>query len=266
MTPTIYPHINVLLDRLLSRIQAVLDGKLVGLYLDGSLVLGDFDQDASDIDLTAVLTADIDDQEFEALKRMHDDFVSDHPKWHDRIEVCYISRHALNTVKSQQHPIVNISPGEPFHRLTSRREWLLSWYLIRERGITLLGPPPRTIIEPISHDEFIQSVRDHVRSWLEWVAPMRTRGAQAYAILTLCRALYACTCGEQTSKRQAALWAAAALPEWSALILSALAWRQAAAVDEADDRASYQDTVRCVNAVVQRVVSDAEGQPRQQRA
>lgn len=255
MTPTIYPSINLLIERLQARIQGVLAGKLTGLYLFGSLVMGDFDQDISDIDLTAVLTADLDDREFKALKQMHDDFARDHPAWDDRIEVCYISHDALNTIKTRQHPIANISPGEPFHRLTSRREWLLEWYLIRERGLTLLGPPPQTIIEPISHDEFIEAVRDHARAWPDWVGEMRTLEGQAYAILTMCRALYACTNGEQVSKKQAGLWAANELPEWSALIRDALAWRQSAKERRIPDQAAREETARFVNAMVRRILT-----------
>ena len=67
MQATLYHDINILLDILLSRMQAILGEKLVGLYLDGSLVIGDFDPYISDIDLVAALSADIDDREFEEL-------------------------------------------------------------------------------------------------------------------------------------------------------------------------------------------------------
>ncbi|HLQ30214.1 MAG TPA: hypothetical protein VK140_13360, partial [Ktedonobacteraceae bacterium] len=47
LTP--YADINKLLNLLLSRIQAILGEKLIGLYLFGSLVAGDFDYESSDI-------------------------------------------------------------------------------------------------------------------------------------------------------------------------------------------------------------------------
>ncbi|MCC6166507.1 MAG: DUF4111 domain-containing protein, partial [Caldilineaceae bacterium] len=58
---------------------------------------------------------------------------------------------------------------------------------------------------------------------------------QAYAILTLCRALYTCRHGAQVSKRQAALWAIETYPQWASLITQALAWR--IALDDAVDPA-----------------------------
>jgi hypothetical protein len=49
--PTPYTDMNALIEQLLSRIQEVLGEKLVGLYLYGSLVTGDFDHGSSDIDI-----------------------------------------------------------------------------------------------------------------------------------------------------------------------------------------------------------------------
>ena len=69
--PTPYAGINQLLELLLSGIQKKLGAKLVGLYLNGSLVIGDFDPYISDIDLVAALSSDIDDGEFGELQKMH---------------------------------------------------------------------------------------------------------------------------------------------------------------------------------------------------
>lgn len=246
MQATSYHDINILLDVLLSRMQAILGEKLVGLYLDGSLVIGDFDPYISDIDLVAALSADLNDREFEELQKMHTGFANEHKEWDDRIEVCYISLAALNTVRSRTSNIVNISPGEPIHRRESIKEWLMSWYLVREKSVTLFGPSAKTIIEPISKEEFMQSVKDHAKSWGEWIHEMHTRKAQAYAILTMCRAFYACENGEQVSKKQAAIWAGKELPEWSQLIQNALAWREAWRDEGVDHDVTYPETVQFV--------------------
>ena len=226
MQVTPYASINELLEILLSSIQHILGTKLVGLYLNGSLVIGDFDPDSSDIDLVAALSSDIDEREFEELQKMHTAFAAQHKEWDDRIEVCYISVAALNAVRSRTGKIANISPGEPFHMRESSMEWLSDWYLVREKGIALFGPSPKTIIEPISKDEFIQTIKGHAKAWGEWIHDMHGRRSQAYAILTMCRALYTCKYGEQVSKKQAALWAQRELPDWSQLIQNALTWRE----------------------------------------
>jgi predicted nucleotidyltransferase len=250
MLPTPYPHINAMLDSLLSEMQHILGDKLVGLYLYGSLVMGDFDNESSDIDLLAATTTDIDDQDFDALHKMHDDFAEKHKNWEGRIEVKYLSVAALRTFKSQTSKIASISPGEPFHVIEAGKHYAANWYVVQEKGITLFGPSPRTIIDPISQEEFIQTVRDHVEQWREWVQISKDRPSQAYAILTMCRALYTCTHGEQVSKKRAALWTQQYLPQWASLIADALKWRAAWREEPADAEATFPETVRFVHFVI----------------
>ena len=240
-------EVNSLLNLIITRLQSILGDKLVGLYLGGSLVLGDFDPRVSDIDLVAVISSEIDDQEFKSLKNMHAELAQEHKQWRDRIEVCYITTAALKKIKTSTDTIVNISPGEPFHRLQLKPTWVINWYLIRERGMTLFGPSPKTIIQPISKQEFIQSIRDNAQSWNLWVRRMRTRSAQAYSILTLCRALYAYNKGTQTSKEKAAYWVGKQLPQWAKIIQNALAWRQSN--DRRISKTAYSQTEQFVNYV-----------------
>ncbi len=85
--PTPYTDINELLAQLLARIQAILGEKLAGLSLFGSLVLGDFDYDISDIDLVVATSTFIDEQEFEHLRAMHNELVAQYRNWENRIEI-----------------------------------------------------------------------------------------------------------------------------------------------------------------------------------
>jgi len=256
MHPTSYPDINQLLDNLLSQIHLILNKKLVGLYLYGSLVNGDFDYDISDIDLLAVTSSDIDDTEFDRLQQMHDDIADRNKQWDNRIEVAYLSTAALKTYKSRPSQIAIISPGEPFHIKEAGKDWSINWYVVREKGVTLFGPPPQTIIDPITHEEFIQAVIDQTKDWSEWIDHIQTRPYQAYAILTMCRALYAYMNGEQVSKKQAALWAQKELPDWSSLISNALAWREAYREEEVDHKATLPDTIKFVRFVIDKVAGE----------
>ena len=58
MSPTVNSAVNALIGELQSSIHAIIGDDLIGLYLDGSLALGDFDAD-SDIDFVAVVTDEI---------------------------------------------------------------------------------------------------------------------------------------------------------------------------------------------------------------
>jgi predicted nucleotidyltransferase len=251
MSLTQYPDIDALLGELRDQHQALLGAKLAGLYLFGSLVWGDFDHRSSDIDLLAALAADLDDRELAALGRMHAGFSAAHPHWRNRVEVAYVTQAALRTFRDQISTIAVISPGEPLHPKAAGRDWLMNWYMVREHGRALAGPPPDALIEPISTAEFVQSIREYAQAWAGRIDGARDQPSQAYAILTLCRALYTVRHGQQASKLQAARWAAQELPQWAGLIERALEWRAAWRDQIVDAAAVFPETRRFVLFVVE---------------
>lgn len=255
MPITPYPHIDELLSSLRYQIQRILGKKLVGLYLYGSLVTGDFERESSDIDLLAVTASDIDQEEFDQLQKMHTDFVNHNPKWDNRVEIGYLPVAALKTYKSQVSKIAIISPGEPFHFKEAGKDWLINWWVVREKGVPLFGPSPTAFIEPISKEEFLRAVQEQAQDWRDWVNHMHRRKSQAYAILTMCRALYAYQNGGQASKKQAARWAQEYLPQWAPLIQKALLWRDEKQEDEVDHEATFPETVRFVHFVIDQMAS-----------
>jgi hypothetical protein len=64
----------------------------------------------------------------------------------------------------------------------------------------------------------------------EW---LRSRDYQAFAVLTMCRALYTLSQGAVVSKPEAAAWACQTLdPKWRPVIERALIWRHQHAKDD----------------------------------
>lgn len=236
------PEIEPLLQTLLARQQTILHARLVGLYLYGSAVTGDFTPGISDVDLLAVLAAPLRDAEFDALQAMHLALIDRYPGWQERLEVLYYPTQALRTFRQTSSPLAVISPGEPFNVKPAGTDWLMNWYFVREWGSTLYGPHPATLIDPIDHAEFLDAVAEHAQHWPAWIEPMRDDCKyQAYGVLTMCRSVYTLHHGEQVSKQRAAHWAAHQWPAWAALILRALAWRSAPQVD-ADPHTSFVQT------------------------
>lgn len=207
-------------------IVTVTGSSLVGLYLFGSLATGDFDATVSDIDLLAVLADTPGEQLVARLRRMHADLAKANPAWDDRIEVVYISAQGLATCRTGTSTIAVISSGEPFQVVQAGPDWILNWYPARQDGIRLLGPPIGSLIPPIPSAEFIGELRRYLVGFTNRIPNDVSLGAQAFAILTMCRGLYAIRFGERRSKRVAAAWAQQEFPGWSDLIRRALGWRQ----------------------------------------
>jgi Aminoglycoside adenylyltransferase, C-terminal domain len=160
------------------------------------------------------------------LHRMQADLARANPAWDDRIEVIYISTDGLATCRTHSTTIAVISPGEPFHVVEAGRDWILNWYPARQNGVRLVGPPIDALIPPIPTGEYLDEVRRSLVGFSNRIPDDAPPGSQAYAILTMCRGLYALRFGERLSKGQAASWARQEFPRWADLIGRALGWRQ----------------------------------------
>lgn len=231
--PTPYPDVNAVANYFRSRVQAILGAQFVGMYLYGSLALGDFDPQHSDIDFIVVTAGDIDEASFAALRKLHDEFAAGVSPWSRRVEAAYIPQGALNhrTPTTARYP--QLETERPLSREPLEIGWVFQRHSLREYGVVVAGPVPHTMIDPIDPGDMRQAVRaitdmwlndlQHNPSWLDWV---RERSAQAFVVLTLCRCLYALDRQTVASKPAAARWAQVALPErWLGLIERAQAGR-----------------------------------------
>jgi aminoglycoside adenylyltransferase-like protein len=216
---------SAILDRIREGIDHQFGDTLAGLYLYGSLVSGDFVTGISDLDLLAVTTRDLHDDDVAPLEALHAAIVAERPEWADRIEIAYLSAQGLKTFKTARSPLIIISPGEPLHLIDAGSDWLMNWYLIRTSGVALYGPPVSEVIPLITQQEYLQAVRAHLSSADDWIARATSRKPGSYAVLTAARGYYTLTHGEHASKAKTAVWMKEQFPEWAGLIDRALAWR-----------------------------------------
>ena len=87
------------LKQLTSALESHFESDLLGLYLFGSLAAGAFYPGKSDLDLMAIIAAEVEEgQQLEALRSLHDGFVSERPTWVERVEVTYVDRAVLGTL------------------------------------------------------------------------------------------------------------------------------------------------------------------------
>ena len=221
----VFPTVSRIVDRLVDGIKRILEDQLVGVYLYGSLVCGDFEPGISDIDLVVVMRRELSDLSFAALHDLHQQIVADYPAWDNRLELAYISRTALRSFRSRSSTIGIISPGEPFHRIQAGEDWLISWYALRQEGVALQGPAIDSLIDSISLADYLVAIREHVEHFRASAQKDQVKPALAYIVLTVARGSCTLHEGEQISKLKAAAWAKQRYPQWSALIESAIAWR-----------------------------------------
>lgn len=235
-------------DALLEGIQQRLGANLVGVYLRGSLAQGDFRPHSSDIDVLAVTEQPVNEAEFAALSALHAQLATLPNPYANEIEIAYIDRAAVKRFRvGSFHP--TLGRGETLAWSEHHSNWILERWTVREHGITLLGPPPKTLIDPVSPGELRQAVCARLEDWADWAQQpgglerVSMASHNAYQVETMCRALHTLACGELSSKPQAVAWALNTIPEpWRSTVERSQKWR----TDDTCDPASVPEVRRFI--------------------
>lgn len=226
--PTKYPEINKLLDLLLKNEIQVLGNQLAGMYLYGSLSSGEFDLETSDIDFLVVTSSTLPDKTIAELEAMHHRMWESGSDWAKKLEGSYVPKREIKRQNQRSGACPTVNEGR-FYLDNLGSDWIIQRHIVREQGVILAGPDPKTLIDPVSAAELRQAVKGVLNEWwfpmLEDPTWLREHGSEyhAYTILTMCRALYTLENGSIVSKSGAARWVQGKLGEdWSKIIDQAL--------------------------------------------
>lgn len=226
---TPFEDVNEILGVLLQEIRGVLTDQLVGMYLHGSLAIGDFNPDTSDIDFLVVTGNKISEQCMASLMAMHSRIASIDSTWSSELEGSYIPRDAVRRYNPADCHHPRLERGETLRIESHDSDWVIQRHIIYHHGVVIAGPPPKDLIDPVLPDDVRQAVLDLLWWWelqLADTSLIQVSGYRTYAILTMCRILYTLEHGTIVTKPTAAHWAEDTLGErWSDLIGKALRWR-----------------------------------------
>lgn len=257
--PTPYSEINAVLQRLLTGVRHVLANRFVGLYLYGSLASGDFNLETSDIDFLVVTTEALPAETIAALGAMHQQLNASGLKWATKLEGSYVPQAWLRRHDPAASPCPQTNEGN-FYLAQQGSDWIIQRHILREQGVVVVGPPLHALIDPVAPEELRGAVRGFLREWWGPMLenPMRLQSSeyQAYAVLTMCRALQTLEQGAILSKPAAAHWAQQKFGEpWATVISEALAWRNG-------DAFAHFDTVA---ALIRYTVEQSRVSPQMQK-
>lgn len=225
MLLTQYKDINLLLENLSTDLLDCFSKKLTGIYLYGSLVLGDFNYKTSDIDVFVILDTDINQDSFKKLNLIHQKLVEKYSFWFSRAEIVYACLNSLKNFKTERNDIAVISPRKPFSIKNAGYDWLINYYLLQNYSMVISGPHPQVIIPKISKNEFASCISQEAIEWAKPSSIEKINGSidhQYNTVLALCR-VYCFICnGENVSKQKAAYFVASKMKKWDTLINNAL--------------------------------------------
>lgn len=258
MIPTPYQELNEVLEELVSRLEDNLGQNFIGAYLQGSFAVGDFDE-YSDVDFVVALEDDLSSQQVDALQVMHDEVYHFGLEWAKHLEGSYFSIDVLRDFESRGQDLWYLDHGARSLIRSDHCNTLLVRWIVREKGVILAGPPPKTLVDPIPTEMLREEIFEALMTWgqqiLDDPAPWSNRFYQGFIVLNYCRMLHDLHRGYPGSKREGAEWAKRNLgSSWSPLIEDAWGCRPdpATKVKQPADPEAYEMTLRFVEYVMKR--------------
>lgn len=224
------PAVQQIVEALKQSIQATLEDNLFGIYLRGSLVTGDFNPEGSDVDLLVVTNRELSQADFERLDTMHRHLQTQPNRYANEIELAYVPSADINGFKPGKK-YISLERGDQLRWKQLRHNWVVEFWAVRQYGLVVAGPEPKTFIEPIPMERVTAAIRLELGAWLEYVDSWESPGWQThagelrFAVETMCRVLYMFENQSLCSKPKAVQWALRHLPApWHLLVAESQNW------------------------------------------
>jgi len=213
--------------------QAALKSNFVGLYLLGSLAVGDFDL-TSDVDFMIVTNDELSDAELARVQSSHTQALARDSRWVKHLEYSIFPMSKLSELsspygdrgirnESEARNIWYFDNGSPAPERSDHDNTLVTRWTLRHKSRAVLGPEPAAFAPDVTADQLRQEIQRSMIGWIQKVADneatLNNRFHQVFLVLNNCRALQDLHEGRITSKLEGVAWAKQHLdPEWHALI------------------------------------------------
>ncbi len=250
--PTPYPELNSVLRDLVDSVQTVLSNNFVGAYLQGSFAVGDFDLH-SDVDFIIVTEEELSHAEVHALQILHERVYCIDIPWAQHLEGSYFPQEVLRYHAHSNEQLWYLDHGSRALIPSDHCNTIVVRWVVREFGITLAGPSPATLVEPIPVETLRKEILATMDDWGQEIIdnpdPFNNRFYQAFIVLNYCRMLHDLYRGYPGSKLAGAEWAKANLDlAWAGLIDRAWDGRPnpAVSVRQQADPKDFKDTLEFI--------------------
>jgi hypothetical protein len=225
---TRFPELNDVLAGFARDAYTVLGDRMIGAYIQGSFALGAGDEH-SDCDFLIVLHDEPTTEQLGRLVLLHDALPQRAGHWTKHLEGSYPIAHELRDQASLGTEWWFVDHGSrAVQRSTHCNQNYVRW-ILRERGVTLAGPAPTELVDPVPPEAMREEMRKRIPSivpdLLSW-ATLDIAWVQRYLVATTCRMVYTLKTAEVASKRQALEWAISEFgAEWDDLLRQVIADR-----------------------------------------
>lgn len=252
--PTPYPDVDDVLNLLHTNAKEILGDQFVGMYLYGSLSSGDFNPESSDIDFLSVTESSLSDTTISQLETMHKQTWATSLKRTGELEGAYVPKELIRKHDPNGAPCPTINEGK-FYIAPLGSDWIIQRHVVREYGVVIEGPDPKTLIDFVTPDDIRKSVMGILNEWWfpmlddpSWLREHEA-GYRSFAVITMCRVLHALDTGTITSKPKAAQYARTRVDSSSQILID----KAIAASNHEDTDVPLDETLEFITFVREQV-------------
>lgn len=217
-------EIQPLMQAFLQLLHTKLSRDLVeGVYMYGSIAMGAFEKQKSDIDFVVLLTRAASEKEVEELKEIHLQLAN--IKWGNRLDGMYISKEDIGKTNKDLSPYPYCSEG-----ILQVGYWdinHITWWVVREHGIVLQGTPIKELQILTNWNDVINTLKYNINEY--WYSKAKEGSNSVsdemveFTTTAICRILYSLHNQKIISKKIALEIGVDTLPErWKPLLMEGL--------------------------------------------
>lgn len=232
----VHPQVRAVADAFLHDVDCEAPGLVEGLYLTGSVALGDYRPHASDVDFVVVTGRRPTDTDRVALRRVHTRIRSYFPR--PQFNGIHVTKDDLVQDPRECGPVASVLGGR-FRARAAADVNPVTWHVLAERGIVIRGPHPFEL-DVWDEPEGLRawSFGNLDEQWRRWrtkagrlVTPrgLASLGslAPSWSVLSVSRLHFTLRTGEITSKSGAGGYALHAFPDrWDRIVNECLRIRR----------------------------------------
>jgi hypothetical protein len=213
--------IRSMMNALSRGLSKILGPRLIGVYLGGSLVLGDFQEATSDLDFLVITDGHLSVEDALAVSLMHRDLVKRHPHAR-RLQGDYAPQELLVPEGTLQ-PVPGCEHGRFLPRVPEIMISADNIFNMREHGLTIYGPAASEVLPVVTCDHVRSAIREMLRDGLGAIVSPEEAASET---LNLVRSFLTLETGTPSTKSQGAEWGLCHLDErWHPVIRAAVAIR-----------------------------------------
>lgn len=213
-----YPELDALFLRHAELLQTALGENFIGYYLQGSLATGGFDQ-TSDVDFTVVTRDKLSVTEVERVQAVHTQVYEMENKCAKHLEYSFFPLAILqkpsspfdeNGANPHNEKLWYFDNGSETIEKADHDNTLVVRWTLHNCGVTVAGPPIKSITIPVAPDDLRREIRNTMLGWgriiLEKPENTYNRFYQSYLVLNYCRMLHNLHTGTIDSKLNGLNW------------------------------------------------------------